>query len=408
MRNKNILRVFTLGSFDVLYNQHSLTEQYNSSVKIWELFKYFLTYREELILPERIIDSLWPNADYTDPKRTLRALIFRLRKILNSKGSHNSNGFIIYSNGCYKLDTTQNISIDIDMFDDLIHDANDASTADSTKSIELYKKALGMYKGDYLSESYGYDWLVPTRNYYRRIFLQSVYNVSELLKGQKRYDEILTICEMALKFEFFEEKIHFIYIEALAALGKIKQARDHYDYVKEIFEREMGVKPSSALTNLYRLLFGEISKANLDLTSIADNLREEYFCEGPVLSDVDFFRFLYQFEQRRSERYGKQTFLFLLTLCLPDLTLPPELQLKAGMEELKNILLSSLRKGDVITQWNEAQFILSLPGASADQAKIAIERVKKKMAALNTKLVLHAKELSELPDSKKLDMQKTS
>jgi DNA-binding SARP family transcriptional activator len=404
MKRQNQLGIITLGNFDVLKNRQSLTERYNNSLKIWEIFKYFVTFREELILPERIIDSLWPDADYTDPKRSLRALIFRLRKIIDLKDSQESNSCIIYSNGCYKLETTDNIFIDIDEFDNLIHRAKDISTEDPDKAIDIYKKALSLYKGDYLSETHGYDWLMPTRNYYRRVFLQGVYDASELLNKQKRFDEILTICEIALKYELFEEKIHFRYVEALAALGKIKQARNHYEYVKEVFEREMGVKPSNAFNSLYRLLFGEISKAGLNVTSIADNLTEKYFYDGPVLVDTEFFRLLYRLEKRRSERYGQLTYLFVLTLGYPDKTLPPPSQLKAGTEELKHILLSNLRKGDVICQWNEAQFVLSLPGYSADRTKTAIERVKKKFAKSNTKLVLYARELNQLPDREKPDL----
>jgi len=256
-----------------------------------------------------------------------------------------------------------------------------------------------MYKGEYLSETYGHDWLIPARNYYRRIFLQSVYEASDLLKEQKRYQDIIPLCETALKHELFEEELHFRYIEALAGSRKIRQARNHYEYVTEVFERELGVKPSNALRNLYQLLFGEISKTGLDMTVINDTLREEFFSNGPVLCDKEFFKFLNRLERRRAERYGQTSFLCLLTLSLPDHTLPPAKQLQEGIKQLKQILLTGLRKGDVVTEWNEAQFLLSLPGLNVEQANMALERIRSKFAAAykDSDLVLYKKVQDSLP-----------
>jgi len=57
----SILRIDTLGNFHVFYNRKDLTSSFNKSLKIWELFKYFITFRDELILPEKIMESIWPS-----------------------------------------------------------------------------------------------------------------------------------------------------------------------------------------------------------------------------------------------------------------------------------------------------------------------------------------------------------
>lgn len=55
---KDVLIIYTLGNFQVVRNGCDLTETLDKSIKVWELFKYFLTFRDELILPEKIIQSL--------------------------------------------------------------------------------------------------------------------------------------------------------------------------------------------------------------------------------------------------------------------------------------------------------------------------------------------------------------
>lgn len=395
---KDMLGIQTLGNFHVCYNRNDLTVSLDKSVKVWELFKFLLTFRDELVLPEKIIQSLWPDSDYTDPKRTLRALIFRLRKALVLEGGEDK-GIIIFSHGCYKLDSKGKCMIDVVEFERIFREAYDVSKDDCDRAIELFNKVIAMYKGDYLSETCCYDWLIPPRNYYRRIFLQSVYEVSELLKEQKRYHEILSVCDAALRHELFEEELHLFYIEALARTGKLKQARNHYEYIKQVFERELGVKPSDALNRLYRMLFGEVSKSRLDLNSIEENLRQESVKRGPVLCDKEFFKALWQLDMRRAERYGKTNFLGLVTLSLPDYSLPDPKILHEGMKELRQLLLNNLRKGDVVTEWNEAQFLLSLPSLSDKQAEIALRRVQNRYKETNKipGLMLHYKIEDSLP-----------
>lgn len=398
---RDVYRINTLGNFHVICNENDLTGSLSKSLKVWELFKYLLTFRDELILPEKIVGTLWPEADYIDPKRTLRALIFRLRKALKLEEYAEADCLIVSSRGCYKFEPKNYCIIDVVEFETLFREAYEVSGNNPGSAIEKFKQVISMYKGDYLSETYGHDWLIPPRNYYRNMFLQSVYEVSELLKDQKRFQEIISVCEAAFKHELFEEELHYLYIEALAGSGKLKQARSHYEYVKELFERELGVQPSQNLTRLYRMLFGEISRTGLDMNYIKDNLREECMPNGPMFCDKEFFKSLRQLETRRAERYGPTNFLGVLTISLPDYSLPENEKLREAMKELRQILLSNLRKGDVITEWNDAQFLLSLPSLNVQQAEVALKRIQKKFSESfgHTGLVLRDKIQESMPES---------
>jgi len=397
------VQITTLGNFTVISNGINLTEKYSNLLKLWELFKYFITFRDELILPEKIINYLWPNAEYTDPKRTLRALIFRLRKILNDC-SVDANNLLVYSHGCYKLETKKDCKIDTDEFENFYNKALELANSEHNKAIDIFKNAISLYKGEYLSETYGYDWILAVRNHYRRIYLQCIYRAADLLKLQNRFNEILEICEKALRYELFEEEVHYIYIEALAKSGKLKQARDHYQYAVEIFEREIGAKPTNFFNTLTQLLFdnkGGVKPVIHPSHSLLDDLS---FSKGPVLCDEKVFKFLYQMDLRRFERYGRKTIIGLLTISLPDYTLPPQPLLKKGMEDLKQILLTNLRKSDVIAVWSDHQFVLNLPEQSVEQASIVLGRIQKIFALSHSKLVLHRKIMEELPSTAKVEV----
>lgn len=393
VKQGNSLKVITFGNFNIMGNEDSLTDKHSNSLKLWELLKFLITYRDELILPEKIIDSIWPESDYQDPNRTLRALMFRLRKILSENSDCDGKDIIVHCQGCYKLDSAKLDHIDAIEFEDLFNEANTIAEENPAHAIDLYDKVIGMYKNGYLTESYDYEWLIPARNCYRRIFLRSITEVSELLKEKKDYQKVLIICENALKFELLEEEIHFQYIEALAEMGKINQAKNHYDYVVEIFERELGIKPSEKLNKLYRLICGNFNEINIDTRSVLEKLIEDTDPEGAILCGPEFFKLQYQLEKRRFEREGRSVFVGLLTLSSPNYTVPVEEKLKGAMDELRRILIITLRKGDVVTQWNKAQFIINLPGLEVEQAKIALDRIKKRFMTLENArdMILHMK-----------------
>ncbi|MEW6624203.1 MAG: hypothetical protein AB1420_13915 [Bacillota bacterium] len=104
-------------------------------------------------------------------------------------------------------------------------------------------------------------------------------------------------------------------------------------------------------------------------------------------------------KQARSHYEFVSEVLGILTLTLQDHTLPPKKLLKDSMKELKELLLTNLRKGDVIAEWGEAQSLLSLPGLNVEQANTALDRMQKKFMVQrkDKNLVLHRKVQGVLP-----------
>ncbi len=45
--------------------------------------------------------------------------------------------------------------------------------------------------------------------------------------------------------------------------------------------------------------------------------------------------------------------------------------------ELKKVIAGSIRGGDVYTQWNEAQFLLLLPGQCSEMGEQVMQRIQK-------------------------------
>ncbi|HEY5560209.1 MAG TPA: bacterial transcriptional activator domain-containing protein [Clostridiaceae bacterium] len=171
-----------------------------------------------------------------------------------------------------------------------------------------------LYKGDYLSEDVNNEWVTTVRNYYHRMYMDIIGRLIELLKNAERIQDILKICEEALMIGPFEETLHILYIEALIKIGNIKQAQSQYEYVTSMLYKEMGVKPSTALRNLYHQIKCKDDKIILDINSIQEMMTDRSDSDGAFFCEPDTFISFYKLESRREARTGKVVFMAMLTL----------------------------------------------------------------------------------------------
>jgi DNA-binding SARP family transcriptional activator len=243
------LYISTLGEFDIKLDGQSILKDSSRMYRIYKLFEFFLTFRNKKLLPETIIDNLLSDSESDDPKNMLRTQIFRLRKIINSlipKGELPESYLNLnFTNGYYCLEIGENTIVDIDVFESLIQKGDKEREYNINSAIDNYQNAISLYKGLYLSDNAYEVWLVPTRNYYQRLFLKTLYKFIELLRKNEENERIVALCEETLLIEPFEENIHIELIEALLKIGQNKSAMQHYEYALNMLEKELDAKPSA-------------------------------------------------------------------------------------------------------------------------------------------------------------------
>jgi len=375
------LHIHTLGDFDITYGENSLLKKSSRSYKLFKLFKYFITFRGRKLLPETIIESLWEDNESCDPKSVLRTQIFRLRQILNKipiNEVDKSRYFdISFSNGYYCFELGDMAVLDIEEFEKYITQGNSRKFDCADETIELYRKAISLYKGPYLLENSYETWLVPIRNHYNRLYLKTFFKLIEILKDREEYINIIELCEEAIIIEPYEEALHIYLIEAMLKTGQIKNAMSHYEYVTSVLNNELGVKSSPGLKNIYRKIqsyYDEKSEAGIE--SIRTKLAEE-FLDGALLCDSDYFRFLFNIEQRNSFRDGKMNFISLITISYENTNELSKEEINKYTKALSKVLEKSLRKGDVYSFWNDTQILVLLHGAKEDCLEKIETRIRK-------------------------------
>lgn len=291
------VEVFLLGGWDVQKNGKPLFQEGRRPQKYLKLLKYFMVNRGKRLSPETIFESLWEDADLMDPANTLRTQIFRLRQILQKKELYKKEGDgsfrLSFENGFYVFTLGKDCSVDTDRFEKYKKAAEAKQQSDPAAAIDCYKQAIRLYRGDFLEESSEWPWTFPLRTRFRRLYVQSLLCLFELLKQQGRYTEIVEYFEQAMCFEPLEESLNLCYLEALLKLNQNRLAFSYYNYITRRMKRELSVEPSLAMKNIYiKITAGEQNVRKADLWDLSQRFSEPDEPRGALCCELHHFHHL--------------------------------------------------------------------------------------------------------------------
>jgi len=377
------LKIITLGSFDLQIGGKSLLSGLNKrSYKILELLKFFITFKDQKLLSETIMEKLWPDNDLQDPKNALRTQIYRLRKMLTKLGIMEGNEAcgtcrLTFESGYYVFSLLDNSVLDCDLFCELINQANELKDSDPSRAISCYRQAFQLYRGEYLSENLYSEWVIPARNRYHRLYFKALLQQLELLKKEEDYRGMIETCEDSFQIDPYEEAVHVYYLEALLQLNQVKQATSHYKYITAKLYQELGIKPSPILREVYRQIRQSSVQTNddMDYVDIIRRLKEEDLPEQAFYCEIEEFKAIYNLERRKSTRNPSNSFLGIITCETERGQIDPR-ELKNIMPKIKNVLLRSLRKGDAVTQWSNEIFMFIVSNTAQENLSKISRRIE--------------------------------
>lgn len=376
-----MLEIKTFGDFDIRLDNKSILKTGKRATKALDLLKYFIANKDRRLSPEVIIEIQWGDSNSEDPKNVLRTQIFRLRKYLQEMGLINRSDKedyfnLAFENGYYIFRMSAECEIDALVFEDCIKTADNLKNEDPDAAIEKYLEAIELYKGEYLADSqYNNEWMYIARNRYHRLFVDALLKLFDILSSKGCYSKIIEIFEQAMVYEPYDESLHICFLETLLALNQVKNAASHYNYITGKMYREMSLKPSPAMKQVYQKIINSDKGDKVDLYSLRNNLTEDQI-DGAFYCDADYFMTIYNLERRRALRMDNKVFLGLITI----LTINNKKQRDQAfsINVLKNILKNSLRKGDVFSQWNDCQIIFLLIDAKEENLDLITERIRQK------------------------------
>lgn len=382
------ISISMLGGLRIKVGEKEISENSNRTHQIWNLLEYLIAFRSKSISQSDLIGALWPNDTSENPANALKNLVYRIRTMLRDNGIPQAKDFILLNRGSYRWNNKLDCIVDVEEFEKIFKKAL-RQELDDTERIRLFCSAIDLYKGDFLPNSCYEEWVVPLVGYYRNIYFKCIEGVAALLIQAERLEELESICEKGIVIDPFEEAVHRLLIYALAKQGKNTAALEHYNHVTDLFYRELGVKPSEEMRNLYRRILKSVNSVETDLSIIKEDLREHSQTEGAFCCDYEVFRNMYRIEARSAARTGQSMFVGLLTATNDRQEVPDVKTLSGIMDKLLQIIRKKLRRGDVVARFSATQYVLMLPTLTFENGEMVLERICRAFAREYSKGTVH-------------------
>ena len=365
--------VTLLGGFSIHTGKGSLTDENDRSVKLWSVLAYLLLHRERAVPQSEFIELFWPEDDSANPANALKTLLYRIRAMLEPLFGRGEQP-ILSRRGAYIWNPAIPCRLDIDRFSRACARAEDQALP-RRERLDLYRQAVSLYRGDLLPKLSHQMWLVPLTVRYHTSYIAAVKDFAGLLEERALYEEMHQVCARASDLDNLDEGLHTLIVRALLRQGKDAAALDHYEKATDLLYRDLGVRPSEELRALYTEIMAADQSLETDLGAIMADLRETAARPGAFVCEYGFFREAYRLEARRALRSGTCVHLCLITVSQPDGEIPPLKVLSAAMDQLQEVLVSNLRRGDVVSKSSGAQFVVMLPAANFEDSNMVMDRV---------------------------------
>ena len=207
-----------------------------------DLFLYFL-FRQDAVTKEQIGEILW--REIVDPqalKARFKDEIYRLRRAVGRNA-------IVFDEVYYRFNRTLDYEYDVEAFESYLTRAS--KTSDHTKRIEWYQKAVDLVHGPYLSEVDA-DWAIQERERLGQMYASALEELAHLYLDVNQLNSCLSICQLALAQNRYNEDIYQIEMRVYAALGDRASIVRRYQASKAALKEGLGILPSQETESLYR------------------------------------------------------------------------------------------------------------------------------------------------------------
>lgn len=368
------INVVLFGEFSLSYNGKVLAEKDYRSEKMWGVLAYLILNRKRPITQSELIQRFWDDDEGQNPLSALKTLIYRLRKLLLPLLGEELNP-IISTLGSYQWNPDLLCKVDVDEFETLLHRCSSGQISVEER-LDCYRKALALYRGDFLPKAINLTWHTMRSAYYHMQFSQAACEFAGLLEAQGKHEELTHVCHQTLHQGVLEEKIYVLLIRALLRQGNHSQALRQYEKATDVLYNELGIARSSAMKSLYKEIMNEGMKDEADISAILADVRDDRE-PGAFFCDYGLFKEVYRLEARHAARNRTSSHIALLTMVpAADKSLSKEAQSNA-MKALQDTLAASLRKEDVVSQYSSTQYLILLPEADHDDTLKVCSRIEK-------------------------------
>lgn len=335
------------------------------------LVAFLILKRNQPYTKKDMIQAVWGSQETEDIAPGLNELGEEINRRLHKiASSENDSLLLVRESGIY-WNHAYHCLVDTELFERLFQEIKEEQKEE--EQYKMLESALQIYKKDFLVNSKSREWVVRLRERYQEQHEQLLEQLLELCWKREEYEKIEHLCQRELYEERWEEKIHWYYMKALLAMGRKRQAEEHYAYMMESYPYKDNEILSEVLEELYLEIKKTEQKEKYTAEQIENGMKEEKLAIGAYYCDFYTFGHMYRMKARNLDRSERQYYLGLLGI--EGKKYGKEEALASYMRTLFLTIQRSMRVGDVFSKIEKDQYAILFPCKSEQDADGVLKRI---------------------------------
>jgi len=236
------LRVYLFGDGEVHVAERRVSKTNWGGPLTKELFFYL--FESGAQRREQIGAVLWPEASYQAMTRGFKNALYRLRKAVFPQ-------CVIYDGDTDQYLFNEGIAIwsDVHEFERLLTEAHKWPEG-SKESRRLVRRAVGLYRGDYLEDIYS-DWCQERREELRQKYVEALIALANSYLEERAFEEASRFYGKALSKEPYREDVLQTLMRCYVLAGTPSKALEQFQRYRDRLKKEMGLSPLPQTKEMY-------------------------------------------------------------------------------------------------------------------------------------------------------------
>lgn len=340
--------------------------------RLWLLVAYLIVNRDHGVSPQELIDLLWPEVTSNNPASTLQNNLSRARALFSEANFDGARDLIKHTDGLYYWAPERSTLLDIEIFETNARRIGDFLSADDAEGIELALETCKLYTGDFLSDATDITWCANLAVYYRTLYKRLCKTTIIALMEAGRLKEAQTLCLQVCVLDPAAEEFSLLLMQAYLADANPTAALEQYQTIANYLSQTYDIQPSAELETQREIALQELYGQSMNEQGIRTFLFESNDDEGAFACSNAVFREIALLRLREMERSGEDSHIIAISFSNPSTKTARRI---INAKRVAQVLSATLRASDPFTKVGSNQFLVLLPGASAENARMVYERI---------------------------------
>jgi len=250
------LNVQFFGTFQLFQKDRPLSDDLNRRSKA--ILAYLILHRKHPHIRTRIIRKFWPDYPKDAAKNLLCVAICSIRKWLEDNGLEKNS--LLFRNEKYFFHPDLIIDTDYDHFlTNWKQSESSAGTLPDDHTFTLYHRAFAFYRGDFMENIEGVDWVESTREKLQGTYIRLLDRIGAAFMQKQEFQICIEINKRILEIDDCLEEAHRRIMRCYGYLGLRAKVIEQFQACKKALEKGLQRGPSKQTLELFHQIMGEDS-----------------------------------------------------------------------------------------------------------------------------------------------------